>query len=127
MLDKKKPARLPYFFIRPKLYETDLTDSQWPVIQEILPDTRRRKHSLRLIVNAWLYWTKNGCQCWLLPRELPAYALVYYYFCRWQADGHWSRLNQDLVGHQRQLTAPSRHPSSGVAIVDAQSIKCAVH
>jgi len=44
------------------MYETDLTDSQWQVIQEILPDTRRRKHSLRLIVNALLYWTKSGCQ-----------------------------------------------------------------
>ena len=106
------------------MYETDLTDSQWQVIQEILPDTRRRKHSLRLIVNALLYWTKSGCQWRLLPREFPAYALVYYYFRRWQADGRWAQLNQALVRRQRQLTAPSRHPSPSVAIVDAQSIKC---
>ena len=33
------------------MYETDLIDFQWPVIEEIVPDTRRRKHSLRLIVN----------------------------------------------------------------------------
>ena len=37
------------------MYETDLTDFQWQVIQEILPDTRRRKQSLHLIVNALLY------------------------------------------------------------------------
>ena len=42
------------------MYETDLTDFQWQVIQEILPDTRRRKHSLRMIVNALLYLTKSG-------------------------------------------------------------------
>ena len=71
-----------------------------------------------------LYWTKSGCQWRLLPRELPTYALVYYYFRRWQADGRWAQLNQDLVRRQRQLTAPSRHPSPRVVIVDAQSIKC---
>ena len=41
------------------MYKTDLTDFQWQVIQEIVPDTRHRKHSLRLIVNALLYLTKN--------------------------------------------------------------------
>ncbi len=106
------------------MYETDLTDFQWQVIQEILPDTRRRKHSLRLIVNALLYWTKSGCQWRLLPREFPAYALVYYYFRRWQADGRWARLNQALVRRHRQRAAPSRQSSPSVAILDAQSVKC---
>ena len=106
------------------MYETDLTDSQWQVIQEILPDTRRRKHSLRLIVNALLYLTKSGCQWRLLPHEFPPFPLVYYYFRRWQADGRWARLNQALVRRQRQRAAPSRQPSPSVAILDAQSIKC---
>ena len=44
------------------MYETDLTGSQWKFIQEIVPDTRRRKHSLRLIINALLYLAKSGCQ-----------------------------------------------------------------
>ena len=105
------------------MYETDLTDSQWQVIQELLPDTRRRKHSLRLIVNALLYWTKSGCQWRLLPREFPAFPLVYYYFRRWQADGRWARLNQALVRRHRQRAAPSRQPSPSVAVLDAQSIK----
>ena len=106
------------------MYETDLTDSQWQVIQEVLPDTRRRKHSLRLIVNALLYHTKSGCQWRLLPRESPSFPLVYYYFRRWQADGRWARLNQALVRRHRQRAAPSRQPSLSVAVLDAQSIKC---
>jgi transposase len=106
------------------MYETDLTDFQWQVIQDILPDTRRRKPSLRLLVNALLYWTKSGCQWRLLPREFPAYALVYYYFRRWQADGRWARLHQALVRRHRQRAAPSRQPSPSVAILDAQSINC---
>ncbi|OGX87427.1 hypothetical protein BEN47_10895 [Hymenobacter lapidarius] len=105
------------------MYETDLTDFQWQVIEEILPDTRRRKHSLRLIVNALLYLTKSGCQWRLLPREFPAFPLVYYYFRRWQADGRWAQLNQALVRRHRQRAAPSRQPSPSVAVLDAQSIK----
>ncbi len=106
------------------MYETDLTDFQWQVIQEILPDTRRRKYSLRLIVNALLYLTKSGCQWRLLPHEFPPFPLVYYYFRRWQADGRWAALNQSLVRRHRQRAAPSRQASPSVAVLDAQSIKC---
>jgi len=38
------------------MYKTDLTDFQWQVIEEVMPDTRRRKHSIRLIINALLSW-----------------------------------------------------------------------
>ena len=106
------------------MYETALTDFQWPVIEEIVPDTRRRKHSLRLIVNALLYLTKSGCQWRLLPREFPAFPLAYYYLRRWQADGRWAQLNQALVRLHRQHAAPSRQHSPRVAVLDAQSIKC---
>jgi putative transposase len=106
------------------MYETDLTDFQWQVIQEMLPNTRRRKYPLRLIVNALLYLTKSGCQWRLLPREFPPYALCYYYFRRWQADGRWAQLNQGLVRRHRQRAAPSGQASPSVAILDAQSVKC---
>ena len=106
------------------MYETDLTDFQWQVIQETLPDTRRRKYSLRLIVNALLYLTKSGCQWRLLPHEFPPFPLVYYYFRRWQADGRWAALNQALVRRHRRRAAPSRQSSPSVAVLDAQSIKC---
>jgi putative transposase len=106
------------------MYETDLTDFQWQVIQEILPDTRRRKHSLRLIINALLYPTKSAYQWRRLPHEFPPFPLVYYYFRRWQVDGRWTALNQALVRRHRQRAAPSRQPSPSVANLDAQSIKC---
>ena len=106
------------------MYETDLTDSQWQVMQQILSDTRRRKYSLQLIVNALLYLTKSGCQWRLLPKEFPPYALCYYYFRRWQADGRWANLNQALVRREREQSAPSGHASPSVAILDAQSVKC---
>ncbi|MFD1467618.1 transposase [Hymenobacter caeli] len=52
-----------------------------------MPDTRRRKHSLRLIINALLYWTKSGCQWRLSPRDFSAFPFVYYYLRRWRALG----------------------------------------
>ncbi len=90
----------------------------------MLPDTHRRKHSLRLIVNALLYLTKSGCQWRLFPRECPSFPLVYYYFQRWQADRRWAALNQTLIRRHRQRAAPSRQASPSVAVLDAQSIKC---
>lgn len=106
------------------MYETDLTDSQWQVMQQILSDTRRRKYSLRLIINALLYLTKSGCQWRLLPNDFPPYALCYYYFRRWQADGRWAKLNQGLVRREREQSAPSGQASPSVALLDAQSVKC---
>ncbi len=45
---------------RSKLYPSDLTDSAWKVIEQILADKRKRKYSLRSIFNALLYITKTG-------------------------------------------------------------------
>ena len=105
------------------MYETDLTDSQWQVIKKSLPTTRRRKYSLRLIMNALLYLTKSGCQWRLLPNDFPPYPICFYYFRRWQATGQWVGLNKVLVGLERQQSAPSGQASPSVAILDAQSIK----
>ena len=77
-----------------------------------------------MIFNALLYPTKSGSQWRLLPREFPAFPLVYYYFRRWQADGRWAALNQALVRRHRQRAAPSRQASPRVAALDAQSVKC---
>jgi transposase len=106
------------------MYETDLTDSQWQVMHNVLPTARRRKYSLRLILNALLYLTKSGCQWRLLPNDFQPYAICFYYFRRWQADGHWTRLNKVLVEQDRRQAAPSGQASPSVAVVDAQSIKC---
>ncbi len=46
-----------------ELYSTNLTDKQWQVIEKIInPQERKRKYSLRNIMNAILYLLKTGCQ-----------------------------------------------------------------
>lgn len=44
-------------------YCTDLTDKQWQVIDFFLDGKdRKRKHSLRSILNGIFYLVKTGCQ-----------------------------------------------------------------
>ncbi len=64
-------------------YPTNLTDSQWEVMSKMIDDKRKRKHSLRWIVDAILYVTKGGIQWRLLPIDFPKWQLVYYYFRKW--------------------------------------------
>ncbi len=56
-------------------YETNLTDSQWEIIAEILANGRKRQHSLQVIVNAIFYVTKTGVQWRNLPRDFPRMAI----------------------------------------------------
>ncbi len=51
-------------------YPTNLTDKQRQVIKKIVATKeRKRKHSLREIINALMYITKTGCQWRILPNE----------------------------------------------------------
>ena len=93
------------------MYETDLTDSQWQVIEKSLPTTRRRKYSLRLILNALLYLTKSGCQWRLLPNDFPPYPICFYYFRRWQATGQWVGLNKYSSGWSVNNLLPRARPA----------------
>ena len=46
-----------------KEYPTNLTEKQWHILQKILePTARKRKYSLRDIMNCILYINKTGCQ-----------------------------------------------------------------
>jgi putative transposase len=102
-------------------YSTNLTDSQWEVVQKIIPDTRKRKHSLRLIINALLYVVKTGCQWRMLPLDFADWRLVYYYFRRWRRDGTIELLHDLLSEKQRIQRGKRPEPSTG--ILDSQSVK----
>jgi putative transposase len=103
------------------MYPTDLTDSGWQVMEEVLNDQRKRRYSLRSILNAIFYVTRTGCQWRLLPNDMPPWQLCYYYFWKWRNNGTWQRLNKILVERQRLVF--SRAPSPSVGIIDSQSVK----
>lgn len=43
-------------------YDSDLIDSQWELIADIIPHASNIKINRRILVNAVLYLTKNECQ-----------------------------------------------------------------
>ena len=69
-------------------YSTNLTDKQWQVIEKIVnPQEKKRKHSLRNIMNAILYLLKTGCQWRMILKDFAPWESVYYYFSKWKNEG----------------------------------------
>jgi putative transposase len=101
-------------------YPIDLTDNQWAKIEPFFK-SRKRKHSLRHIVNALLYMTKTGVQWRMLPRCYPNWELIYYYFRRWTADGLIEEIHDALRSICRKQAGRKESPSLG--LLDSQSVK----
>src|SRR5262249_46186238 len=84
-------------------YPTDLTDRQWAQVCRVIPAPkpggRPAKYDRREIANALLYITRTGCQWRMLPKDLPPWRIVYWYFIQWEKDGTFDRLNHLLPGH----------------------------
>ena len=78
-------------------YPSDLTNSQWQVIKNLIEDGRKRKYSLQDSMNAILYLTKSGCQWRMLPIHYPPWKSVYYYFNKWNKNGMLKAIHDFLV------------------------------
>jgi len=103
------------------MYPTDLTDSQWQVIQKLLLDQRKRKYELRQVFNAIFYVVKGGIPWRLMPKDLPPWKSVYYYYAKFCRLGIWRELNDAL--REKVRTKKRRKVSPSAAILDSQSVK----
>jgi len=106
-------------------YASDLTDREWSMIEPFMPPQpqrgRRRKTSLRSVMDAIFYLLQSGCQWALLPHDFPPKSTVHYYFKRFCRDGTWRRIHDALYRRTRQLEGREDQPS--FAIIDSQSVK----
>lgn len=100
---------------------TELTDSQWKVIEKMLHGHRPHKHDLRVIFNAILWITRTGTQWRNLESKYPPWQSVYYYFRRWSKSGLWDELLRMLVKKERIRQNRAEYPSR--IAVDSQSVK----
>ncbi|NJM94655.1 MAG: IS5 family transposase [Cytophagales bacterium] len=100
---------------------TELTDSQWEVLKEILPHQRKRKYSLRSIVNAILWFHRTGVQWRNMAVNFPPWKSVYYYFHRWSRNGVWQKLNDWLVELERAYHG--KEVCASLVCIDSQSVK----
>lgn len=105
-----------------RAYQTDITDDQWQVVKPLLPHAeRKRKHSLREILNALFYQTRAGGAWRLLPHDFPPWESVYGFFNRWSKDGTLARIHDSL--RERTRIEAGREPTPSAAIMDSQSVK----
>ena len=106
-------------------YPTDLTDTEWKLIQPYVPEAkpggRREEYLKREILNGIFYLLRSGCSWRMLPHDLPPWRTVYFYFWQWRKDGTWQRIHDLLRGDMRVAMGKQRQPSAG--IIDSQSVK----
>ena len=103
---------------------TKLTNSQWQVIEQMVEDGRKRKYSLRSVVNALLKISRTGVQWRNLeeePTHYPPWKVLYYYFRKWQKNGVFSSILAFLV--QKERLRQGRSQQASAAAVDSQSVK----
>jgi putative transposase len=108
-----------------QIYPTDLTDSQWNHIKELVPAAKHGGHprtlDIRHVINAILYLTVSGIQWRMLPKEYPKWKSVYWYFSQWRDNGTWQRIHDTLRARLRQKEGRQKHPTAGC--MDSQSVK----
>ena len=105
-----------------KKYQSDVTESQWQFIENIIdPDKRKRKYSMQDVLNTMLYVVKGGIQWRMIPHDLVPWQSTYYYFRKWKNNGLIEEVHDFLVGQVRLKKGKKETPTVG--IVDSQSAK----
>jgi putative transposase len=111
-----------------QLYPTDLTDSQWNIIQDLIPAAkwggRPRSLEMRQVLKAILSLTVSGIQWRMLPRDYPKWQSVYTYFRTWRDDGTWQRIHDTIRAQLRRREGRHKHPTAGS--LDSQTVKTGV-
>jgi putative transposase len=109
-----------------KPYPSDVTDKQWAVLADLIPEAlpggRPRKHDMREVLNALFFVAREGCSWRALPHDFGVpWKTVYNYFRAWTADGTWDDLVTALRIRVRR--AAGRDPDPQTASIDSQSVK----
>ncbi|MGW4816914.1 IS5 family transposase, partial [Kitasatospora cineracea] len=113
-------------------YPSDLSDERWELIRPVIEAWKaarpsvsghQGRYEMREIVNAILYQTRTGCQWRYLPRDLPPYGAVYYYFALWRKDGTDRQIHDLLRMQVREHAGRAEDPSA--VVLDSQSVRAA--
>lgn len=85
-----------------KNYTSELTDTEFKIIEKTHAAQRKRKYDLLEIWNAIFFLLKTGCPWRCLSREYPPRKTVYYYFDKWKKEGVIEELHDHLLEEQRK-------------------------
>ncbi len=91
-------------------YTSDLSDKEWEIIEPLLPKkkkTRPPEWTKREILNGIFYQLKQGCNWADLPKDLPPYSTVYWYYKQWREAGVLDTLLNALHSQARKQVKKS--------------------
>ena len=106
-------------------YTSSLSDREWEIIEPLLPKkklTKPPKWSKREILNGILYQLKNGCNWCDLPKDLPPYSTVFWYYKQWRAEGVIEEIRDVLHGQVRS-SVKKKAQWTTLIIIDSQAVK----
>src|SRR5271169_2936567 len=109
-------------------YPSNLRDAEWARLEPLIPGStpggRPRKTDMRAAMNAILYLLRTGCPWRYLPRDsFPPRSTVYNIFRKFQREGVWERIWEELLVALREQRGREASPTA--AIIDSQSLKAA--
>ena len=108
-----------------KRYPTDLTDDEWERMQPFLPKAGKRGRKpttdLREVLNAIRYIARAGCGWRMLPKDLPPWQTVYWWFRRFMRRFLFDTIHNMAVMIDRERVGREASPTAGV--IDSQSVK----
>ncbi len=109
-------------------FPSDLTDAQWARLEALIPPGktggRPRRTDMRAAMNAIFYLLRTGCPWRYLPRDpFPPRSMVYNIFRKFQHEGVWELIWEELLVALREQRGREASPSA--AIIDSQSLKAA--
>ena len=81
----------------PTNYPSDLTDEQWKLIEEYLPQDENSTHHKRSLVNAVLYLLDNGIKWRSMPHNYPNWSTVHSFYYRARTSGLWHKIQEEIV------------------------------
>ncbi len=105
-----------------------MTDAEWAVLEPLIPPAspggRPRKTNMREAMDAILFVLRTGCTWRTLDEPcFPPRSTVYNIFRKFQKDGSWEKIWQQLRGMLRQELGREASPTAG--IIDSQTLKSA--
>lgn len=110
--------------VRKIKYPSDVSDKEWEILRPLLPEPNQsgnRKYEIREIVNGIYYVIRTGAAWRYMPKDLPNWESVYYYWKKWQLEGIWEKAHNEVREKLRIKLGKEKSPSA--AIIDSQSIK----
>ena len=106
-------------------YSSSLTDAEWEILKPLLPKTKQTRPPLwskRQIFDGILYQLKNGCNWADLPKDLPPYSTVFWYYKQWRETDVLDNLLNTL--HAKVREQVKKKPKwTTLILIDSQAVK----